>query len=184
MTCGGFIHRTRAVRILKLDGDPRRRVAARRVLAHRQERGGAQQLLAQPQPRLLEGKPMRAADAQLVLKTRSVLHGNSCDPGHILALAHIFGRPIVCFAAACVGEVRDPDASVATKAMIVFADAALNRTGLATHCGTATKSCPMFLPERLKRDFKVILGSLLHLENHCPHFPNFGYMDVKAEIYR
>ena len=40
----------------------------------------------------------------------------------------------------------------------------------------------LFLPEKLQRNFKVILDSLLHLENHCPHFPNFGYMDVKVEV--
>ena len=40
----------------------------------------------------------------------------------------------------------------------------------------------LLLPEKLQRNFKVILDSLLPLENHCPHFPNFGYMDVKVEI--
>ncbi len=43
------------------------------------------------------------------VESRSVEHGNSCDPAHVLALAHILRRPIVCYAAAAVGEVRDLD---------------------------------------------------------------------------
>ena len=40
----------------------------------------------------------------------------------------------------------------------------------------------LFLREKLQQNFKVILDSLLHLENHYPHFPNFGYIDLKVEI--
>ena len=42
----------------------------------------------------------------------------------------------------------------------------------------------LFLLEKSKQNFKVILGSLLHLENHCPHFPNFGSMDEKGRFAR
>ena len=54
----------------------------------------------------LEGEPGSGADT---LESRSCLHGNSCDPGHILLLAHILRRPIVCYASASVGEVREVD---------------------------------------------------------------------------
>lgn len=47
-----------------------------------------------------------AAGAETV-ESRSVVHGHSCDPTHVLALAHIFRRPIVVYAAASVGEVRE-----------------------------------------------------------------------------
>ena len=43
------------------------------------------------------------------LEARSSRHCASCDPGHLLILAHILRRPIVCYAHANVGEVRDPD---------------------------------------------------------------------------
>ena len=43
------------------------------------------------------------------LEDRSRLHGNSLDPPHLLVLAHILRRPIVCYASAAVGEVRDPE---------------------------------------------------------------------------
>jgi len=36
----------------------------------------------------------------------SVRDGESCEPAHVLALAHIFGRPIVCYAGAEVAEIR------------------------------------------------------------------------------
>ena len=61
---------------------------------------------------VLEGGVDGTEDTPLnadTMESRSRLHGNSCDPGHVLVLAHIFRRPIVCLAAASVGEVRDAD---------------------------------------------------------------------------
>ena len=43
------------------------------------------------------------------LESRSGRHGSSCDPGHVLLLAHVLARPIVCYANAAVGEVREVD---------------------------------------------------------------------------
>ena len=40
------------------------------------------------------------------VESRSVLDGNSCDPAHVLVLAHIFRRPIVCYAGARVEEFQ------------------------------------------------------------------------------
>ena len=44
------------------------------------------------------------------LESRSRLHGNSLEPPHLLVLAHVMRRPIVCLASAAVGEVREADA--------------------------------------------------------------------------
>ena len=45
------------------------------------------------------------------LEGRSRLHGNAVDPPHLLVLAHVLRRPIICYASADpqTGEVRDPD---------------------------------------------------------------------------
>jgi hypothetical protein len=43
------------------------------------------------------------------LEARSALHGNSLDPPHLLVLAHVLRRPVVCYASAAVGEVREVD---------------------------------------------------------------------------
>ena len=43
------------------------------------------------------GVPLGGPDG---LESRSVAHGRSLEAGHILVLAHIFGRPIVCFTSA------------------------------------------------------------------------------------
>ena len=40
------------------------------------------------------------------VESGSVRDGYSCEPAHVLALAHIFGRPIVCYAGADVDEIR------------------------------------------------------------------------------
>jgi hypothetical protein len=51
-----------------------------------------------------------AATTAETLEARSALHGNSLDPPHLLVLAHVLRRPVVCYASASVGEVREVDA--------------------------------------------------------------------------
>lgn len=73
------------------------------------------------------------------VESRSVLHGNSCDPAHVLALAHIFRRPIVCFAAARVGEVRELDASSTT--MSQYAAGGSRMSGIYLPCLLRPEEC-------------------------------------------
>ena len=73
------------------------------------------------------------------VESRSVLHGNSCDPAHVLALAHIFRRPIVCYAAARVGEVRELDASSTT--MSQYAASGSRMSGIYLPCLLRPDEC-------------------------------------------
>ena len=75
------------------------------------------------------GAPLGGKDG---LESRSVLHGNSLEPGHILCLAHLFGRPIICYASAD-NETRDetvgglPAASMGARMSGIYLPTLLDR---------------------------------------------------------
>ena len=79
-----------------------------------------------------------AAAGADTLESRSVEHGKSCDPGHILALAHIFARPIVCYAAASVGEVRAADTG---RTMSSYAASGARMSGIYLPCLLPPHAC-------------------------------------------
>jgi len=72
------------------------------------------------------------------VESRSVEHGNSCDPAHVLALAHIFRRPIICYAAASVGEVRDLDEG---RTMSQYASTGARMSGIYLPCLLCPSDC-------------------------------------------
>ena len=97
------------------DADERARIAPRRTLRaavhHSLTQCTALRALLASHGAVLDGG-VSGTEARVTgesLEDRSRLHGNSLDPPHMLVLAHILRRPIVCYATAAVGEVRDAD---------------------------------------------------------------------------
>jgi hypothetical protein len=87
-----------------------------------------------------------AAANTSTLESRSRLHGNSCDPGHLLVLAHILARPIVCFASAAVGEVRVPDDG---RSLSSYAAKGERMSGIYLPCLLPPQSCSSRAPVML-----------------------------------
>ncbi|KAL1530670.1 hypothetical protein AB1Y20_001570 [Prymnesium parvum] len=78
---------------------------------------------------------LRSHGADLgALRERSARHGLSLDAAHILALAHVFGRPVVCLAR---GELEFRDASMPPTAAAAAGGPAAHGVPLADTCGTS-----------------------------------------------
>ena len=87
---------------------------------------------------LLEPEAARGGET---VESRSVAHGASCDPAHVLALAHIFRRPVVVYAAASVGEVRELDDGVAHATMSTYASSGARMSGVYLPCLLRPDEC-------------------------------------------